>query len=234
MTAEQAEQFYRSAWTLGTTLQVSTEQWPPTRAAFDEYWNTACRRVMVDDVVRGYLLDLIELKMVNPLLGVPFRPLLKFLTIGFLAPVFREALGVSWSTGKQWRFERLFLLVAFVNRFIPPFLRQGAATFCWPMCGGECGAANPAVSDHARVATAQIHSRASHIGRGDARVGHVARGALHRDRHRLGVPACRQGPGTASLLGQVVAGRCGHRRTGEATVLWPALLLLPGGCSGTD
>ncbi|QNI05463.1 DUF2236 domain-containing protein [Mycobacterium kubicae] len=127
MTAEQAEQFYRSAWTLGTTLQVSAEQWPPTRAAFDEYWNTACQRVMVDDVVRGYLLDLIDLKMVNPLLGVPFRPLLKFLTVGFLAPVFREALGVSWSTGKQWRFERLFLLVAFVNRFIPPFLRQGGS-----------------------------------------------------------------------------------------------------------
>jgi uncharacterized protein (DUF2236 family) len=29
MTAEQAEQFYRSAWTLGTTLQVTEDQWPP-------------------------------------------------------------------------------------------------------------------------------------------------------------------------------------------------------------
>jgi uncharacterized protein (DUF2236 family) len=29
MTPEQAEQFYRSAWPLGTTLQVTEDQWPP-------------------------------------------------------------------------------------------------------------------------------------------------------------------------------------------------------------
>jgi uncharacterized protein (DUF2236 family) len=127
MTAEQAEQFYRSAWPLGTTLQVSVDQWPATRAAFDDYWNAACRRVIVDDLVRRYLRDLVELKMVNSVLRLPFRPLLKFLTAGFLAPVFRDALGVSWSDAKQRRFERLFLLVAFVNRFLPRFLRQGGS-----------------------------------------------------------------------------------------------------------
>jgi uncharacterized protein (DUF2236 family) len=127
MTAEQAEQFYRSAWTLGTTLQVSEEQWPPTRAQFDEYWNTACGRVVIDDIVRRYLVDLINLRMINPLLGLPFRPLLKFLTVGFLAPTFREALGVRWSDARQRWFERLFLLVAFVNRFLPGFIRQGGS-----------------------------------------------------------------------------------------------------------
>lgn len=127
MTAEQAEQFYRSAWPLGTTLQVSENQWPPTRAGFDAYWNRACAHVYIDEVVREYLLDLIHLRMINPLLGLPFRPLLKFLTAGFLAPVFRNALGVQWSQAKQRRFEWLFLLVAFVNRFIPGFLRQGGS-----------------------------------------------------------------------------------------------------------
>jgi uncharacterized protein (DUF2236 family) len=127
MTAEQAEQFYRSAWPLGTTLQVSADQWPPTRAAFDDYWNAACRHVKIDDLVRRYLQDLVDLEMVNPLLRLPFRRLLKFLTIGFLAPVFRDALGVSWNEAKQQRFERLFLLVAFANRFIPRFLRQGGS-----------------------------------------------------------------------------------------------------------
>ena len=29
MTADQAQQFYLSAWTLGTTLQVTEDQWPP-------------------------------------------------------------------------------------------------------------------------------------------------------------------------------------------------------------
>jgi uncharacterized protein (DUF2236 family) len=127
MTAEQAEQFYRSAWPLGTTLQVTDDQWPATRAEFDAYWDAACESVVMDKPVRDYLNDLINLRMINPLLGLPFRPLLKFLTVGFLAPVFRDALGVRWSKGKQRRFEWLFLLVAFVNRFLPVFIRQGGS-----------------------------------------------------------------------------------------------------------
>ncbi len=127
MTPEQAEQFYRSSWTLGTTLQVTEDQWPPTRANFDDYWDTACKQIVIDDLVRTYLMDLINLRMINPVLGLPFRPLLKFLTVGFLAPVFREALGVRWTAGKQRRFEWLFLLVAFVNRFLPVFIRQGGS-----------------------------------------------------------------------------------------------------------
>jgi uncharacterized protein (DUF2236 family) len=127
MTAEQAEQFYRSAWTLGTTLQVTEDQWPPTRADFDAYWIDACRRVAIDDKVRAYLQVLLNLRMINPVLALPFRPLLKFLTVGFLAPVFRDAIGVQWSGFKQRQFERLFLLVALVNRFLPVFIRQGGS-----------------------------------------------------------------------------------------------------------
>ncbi|MBB3747674.1 uncharacterized protein (DUF2236 family) [Mycolicibacterium sp. BK634] len=124
MTPEQAEGFYRSAWPLGTTLQVTDDQWPPTRAAFDDYWNAACQNVQMDETVRAYLLDLINLKMINPLLRLPFRGLLKFLTAGFLAPVFRDAMGLTWSTKKQRRFELLFRFVALVNRFLPSFIRQ--------------------------------------------------------------------------------------------------------------
>lgn len=76
MTAEQSEQFYRSAWTLGTTLQVTEDQWPPTRAEFDDYWAEACRRVAIDDDVRRYLHDLLDLRMINPILALPFRALL--------------------------------------------------------------------------------------------------------------------------------------------------------------
>jgi len=78
MTADQAEQFYRSAWSLGTTLQVTEDQWPPTRADFDIYWKDACLRVAIDDRVRAYLQDLLNLRMINPVLALPFRPLLKF------------------------------------------------------------------------------------------------------------------------------------------------------------
>ena len=127
MTAEQAEQFYRSAWTLGTTLQVTEDQWPPTRADFDAYWAQACQRVAIDDHVRGYLRDLLNLRMINPVLAWAFRPLLKFLTVGFLAPVFRDAMGLKWDSVKQRQFESLFLAVAFVNRFLPVFVRQGGS-----------------------------------------------------------------------------------------------------------
>jgi uncharacterized protein (DUF2236 family) len=127
MTAEQSEQFYRSAWTLGTTLQVSEDQWPPTRAEFDAYWVEACGHVSMDDRVRDYLGDLLDLRMINPILGLPFRPLLKFLTVGFLAPVFRDAMGVQWGDLRQSLFERLFQLVAFANRFLPVFIRQGGS-----------------------------------------------------------------------------------------------------------
>nr|WP_090281599.1 oxygenase MpaB family protein [Mycolicibacterium komanii]CRL78218.1 hypothetical protein CPGR_05103 [Mycolicibacterium komanii] len=127
MTPQQAEQFYRSAWPLGTTLQVTEDQWPPTRAEFDDYWRTACERVKIDDRVRGYLMHMLDLRMINPLLGLPFRPLLKFLTAGFLAPVFREQMGLRWSAFRQFLFESLFLTVAFANRFLPVFIRQGSS-----------------------------------------------------------------------------------------------------------
>ncbi|OBF13032.1 oxygenase MpaB family protein [Mycobacterium sp. ACS4331] len=127
LTPQAAEDFYRSAFTLGTTLQVTEDQWPPTRTAFDEYWNAACARVSMDDTVRDYLTDLINLRMITPLLRPGFVPLLKFLTTGFLAPVFRDALGVTWSARRQTWFERLFLFVALVNRFLPKFIRQGGS-----------------------------------------------------------------------------------------------------------
>ncbi|MEV6556047.1 oxygenase MpaB family protein [Nocardia sp. NPDC051756] len=125
MSDEQAEAFYVSSSTLGTTLQVTEELWPATRAEFDQYWNEACAQVSIDEYVGAYLDDLLNLRMIHWYLRLPFRNLLKFLTIGFLAPIFREQLRVEWSAADQRRFEHLFVFVAFVNRFIPRFLRHG-------------------------------------------------------------------------------------------------------------
>ncbi|WP_197383498.1 oxygenase MpaB family protein [Mycolicibacterium mengxianglii] len=127
LTPAQAEMFYQSGATLGTTLQVQQDQWPATRAEFDDYWNAACERVAMDETVRGYLDDLLGLRMVTGALRPGSVPLLRFLTTGFLAPVFREALGVTWTDRRQRQFERLFLVVAFANRFLPRFIRQGGS-----------------------------------------------------------------------------------------------------------
>ncbi|OBB26041.1 hypothetical protein A5792_27070 [Mycolicibacterium peregrinum] len=125
MTEEQAETFYQSAMTIGTTLQVLEEMWPATRADFDAYWNTACERVEMTPFVRDYLMVLVELRMINWPMRKMLAPLLRFLTIGFLAPVFRDAMELEWTDTDRRRFEHLFLFVAFVNRFLPKSLRNG-------------------------------------------------------------------------------------------------------------
>ncbi|MET8653487.1 oxygenase MpaB family protein [Nocardia aurea] len=127
MSEEQAEAFYASSSTLGTTLQVTEEMWPATRKDFDEYWNRACEQAVLDDYVRSYVDDLLELRMIHWYLRLPFRKLLQFLTIGFLAPHFREQMQLKWSAADQRRFEHLFVFVGFVNRFIPRPLRHGGS-----------------------------------------------------------------------------------------------------------
>lgn len=124
MSPEQTERFYRNSASLGTTLQVNEEMWPTTRAEFDVYWNDACRRVSVDDEVRAYVNDLLQLRMIPWYLRIILGGLLRFLTAGFLPPYFREQLGVEWTAADQRRFEHLFLFVAFFNRFLPRFIRN--------------------------------------------------------------------------------------------------------------
>lgn len=123
MTEEQAEYFYQHARPLATGLQVTADQWPASRAEFDTYWNATCQTLEMSDPIREYLMRLFNLKMINPLLRVVFAPLLRFLSIGFLPPIFRELLYVEWSETEQRQFENLFLFVSFVNRFIPRFIR---------------------------------------------------------------------------------------------------------------
>ncbi|WP_040798716.1 oxygenase MpaB family protein [Nocardia higoensis] len=127
MSDEQAEQFYSTASTLGTTLQVTEEMWPATRADFDVYWNKACEQAVLDEYVLAYINDLLDLKMIAWPLRVLFGGLLRFLTIGFLAPYFREQMRLEWSSTDQRRFEHLFMFVGFVNRFIPRFIRHAGS-----------------------------------------------------------------------------------------------------------
>ncbi|MEC3953159.1 oxygenase MpaB family protein [Nocardia sp. CDC153] len=123
MSPEQAEAFYSTAAPLGTTLQVTADMWPKTRAEFDEYWVVACEQVAVDEKIRAFVDDLLHLRMIHWYLRVLFGGLLRFLTVGYLAPYFRDQMGLTWTAADQRRFEHLFLFVGFVNRFIPRFLR---------------------------------------------------------------------------------------------------------------
>ncbi|SDE31989.1 oxygenase MpaB family protein [Rhodococcus tukisamuensis] len=126
LTEEQAEAFYQSSSTLGTTLQVTEDMWPPTRADFDRYWNLACEQVTIDERTRRYLDDLVNLRMIAWPLRAAFGNLLQFLTAGFLPPLFRDLLDIEWTETDRRRFENLFATVSFVNRFLPRFVRHGA------------------------------------------------------------------------------------------------------------
>lgn len=127
MTPDEAEHFYQRSSPLGTTLQVTEDMWPATRADFDTYWNNACERVRFDEKTAQFVDDLVGLRMIAWPLRLPFRNLLRFLTVGFLPPLFRDELGVEWSEDDRRRFEHLFIFVSFVNRFLPRFVRNGGS-----------------------------------------------------------------------------------------------------------
>ncbi len=128
MTDEELETYYQTGKVLGTTLQVPEEMWPATRADFDVYWNIASERIVVDEKTRAFGQDLVDLKMISPLTRLPFVGLLRFLTIGFLPPLLREQLDLTWTDGDRRRFENLFTFVSVVNRFLPRWIRMGSTT----------------------------------------------------------------------------------------------------------
>jgi uncharacterized protein (DUF2236 family) len=124
MDEEEAEEFYRSASTLGTTLQVRPDMWPADRQAFEEYWRRGLERVSIDPTVRRYLYDLATLRfMPAPVRWLQGRSSL-FFTTGFLPPEFRAAMGLEWSARDQARFERVIGRIAAVSRRLPGSLRR--------------------------------------------------------------------------------------------------------------
>ena len=135
MTAEQAEQFYRSAWTLGTTLQVTEEQWPATRAGSTRTGPSvpARRHRRAGPQVPGRSGgpsdgQSASAAAVSAVAEVPHR--------GFLAPVFRDAS----ECGGAAAVVRMAVPNGRVrNRFLPVFVRQGGSFFCSPMCAGGSG-----------------------------------------------------------------------------------------------
>lgn len=115
---------YHGSATFGTTLQMPHRMWPADRDAFVEYWNHAVSRVCVDDTVRAYLRELIELRFLPAPVRLPLGRLSRFVTTGFLPPRFRAELRLSWTVTQQRRFDRLMTLPALLVRHSPGPLRR--------------------------------------------------------------------------------------------------------------
>jgi uncharacterized protein (DUF2236 family) len=134
MDEAEADRFYQEASRLATTLQVRPEDWPPDRAGFARYWEEALSEVAIDASVRDYLDAVIGLRFLPAPLRVLPAGLSRFLTAGFLPPLFREQMGLAWSDADQACFDRLIGAIGAVNRLLPPAARAFPLNAClWDM-----------------------------------------------------------------------------------------------------
>jgi uncharacterized protein (DUF2236 family) len=123
-TPEQIEVLYRHGARFGTTLQMTEDMWPADRAAFEEYWTESLKKIEMDDVTRGYLRDLTELRFLPAPVRWTLGRLHRFLTLGYLPEPFRDELGYPWTARDQARFDRITRLLARANRTMPRPLRE--------------------------------------------------------------------------------------------------------------
>lgn len=120
--AAEADALYAHCARFGTTLQMPADAWPADRAAFEAYWEESLAEVDIDPDVAEYLMQLTTLQNFPR----PFRllaPFLVFVTTGFLPPVFREAMGLSWSKRQQRRFDRMLRALGALESRLPALLR---------------------------------------------------------------------------------------------------------------
>ena len=123
MSDAEADALYAHCARFGTTLQVPQEMWPADRAAFDRYWEEGLAKVSIDEPVRNYLTSLMQYGYAARGLQRAFGRFNTFVTTGFLPPVIREQMQLSWDVHKQERFDRLMLRVGKVNAALPRPLR---------------------------------------------------------------------------------------------------------------
>ncbi|WP_280271737.1 oxygenase MpaB family protein [Nocardia wallacei] len=117
--AAEADAFYRHAARLGTTLQMPPELWPPDRAAFDRYWATNLAQTTIDQPVRDYFQDLIDLKMFPRPIQLAFGNFHRFVVAGLLPPHLRDQMGLRWSERDDRRLARLLRTVGAVESRMP-------------------------------------------------------------------------------------------------------------------
>jgi len=122
---DDAERVYREYSVVGTALQMPPELWPPTRAAFREYWDRSVAALHVDDTVRGVADALLKARSA-PLAIRAGMPVARFVTVALLPASLRQSFGFTWSSAQQRRFERLMAVSTRVYRVLPERLRR------WP------------------------------------------------------------------------------------------------------
>ena len=128
MDDETADRHYAESMSLGTTLQVTPDMWPPDRAAFDAYWQQQLDAIHIDDTVREYLYPIAASRLRGVALPGPLQRRLEGLalhiTTGFLPQRFREEMRLPWDDRRQRRFDRLMAALRTAVHLSPGPLRQ--------------------------------------------------------------------------------------------------------------
>ncbi|WP_083962479.1 oxygenase MpaB family protein [Hoyosella altamirensis] len=109
---------------LGTTLQVHRDQWFTSLEEFTEYWESGLRRVHIDQRTARYFDDLMRAKFFPKPISFVLGPFLYWANAGFLPPVFREQLGITWSQRDQARHDRMMRILGVIGRRLPVIVRR--------------------------------------------------------------------------------------------------------------
>lgn len=99
------EDAYQQGALMGTTLQMSRDMWPATRADFQEYWDTTVAGLEIDDTIRELLLSISRFEFLPRPVSFVIGGYGLFVTTGFLPPEFRDKMGLDWSDRDQRVFD---------------------------------------------------------------------------------------------------------------------------------
>lgn len=124
MDADTADWLYAECARLGTTLQVSPEQWPADRAAFEVYWKEGMAQVSYDDRIRDYLIGLLDLEQLSPRMRARHGAFHRWVNTGFLPAEVRDALGLAWTPADQRKHDELMRRTGAKNRRRPRVQRN--------------------------------------------------------------------------------------------------------------
>jgi uncharacterized protein (DUF2236 family) len=116
------ERAYREGWILGTTLQVTEDMWPRTRAEFTTYWESMQAELTPDPHVQAYARQLLSARDAPWYLAGTVA-LQSLLTRGNLTPQVREVLALPWRRRDAWAYNLFWTVFRTTYPLVPKRLR---------------------------------------------------------------------------------------------------------------
>lgn len=120
-----AERLYADYAVLGTRLQMPAAAWPPTRAAFADYWAGRIAELegSIGDEARSTAHALLfPAALPRPLR--PVLPLVRLVTAGLLPPGIRAAYGIRWTPHAERVFRAWIAAARVLFPLLPAALRH--------------------------------------------------------------------------------------------------------------